>query len=473
MKVLLFCVYLCSADISVAQVIEMCRPAQENKAYNFDFIVQPSLFDLSEFQIMKDDVVVSIGDTDLHFIDYFKSTVQTGVFRGIDRTLSVKLTIHNVTRRDQGTWSTSYLHNGRMHLSQELNCYLKTFVIPKTVSCKNYVHGGRLDIQCIALGIFPEGICVVRLSNNRGSIKQQTTTEYRHEMMLEGNDSYFRSACLLSIDLSTFTQKDLDIDITMYPNVTNTLEDSNYGAVKSLHYKLITLQKMLPHYTVDVEASIPRDCLELPINATHVLCAYGEIINTAPEEADVTVKQDLPLDNSVTDIITSTLISEGVIGSCEIHTDEDVFVTCTVKHKINQNVASQLMIQNGMVVEFLTAEETSTFLNSDSIADDQNIYQTYYIYRLPQDLLNSDLTTLTVSLTTAEDWKTFMKNITLVHKSEKTTYQSHDSINLITFSSIIIVLSCLIGCSVFVFCKTFRKLNDDKDTQLYDEIVDI
>ncbi|KAI8780088.1 hypothetical protein BgiBS90_019282 [Biomphalaria glabrata] len=131
------------------------------------------------------------------------------------------------------------------------------------------------------------------------------------------------------------------------------------------------------------------------------------------------------------------------------------------------------MIQNGMVVEFLTAEETSTFLNSDSIADDQNIYQTYYIYRLPQALLNSDLTTLIVSLTTVEDWKTFMKNITLVHKSEKTTYQSHDSINLITFSSIIIVLSCVIGCSVFVFCKKFRKLNDDKDTQLYDEIVDI
>ncbi|KAK0066852.1 hypothetical protein Bpfe_003587 [Biomphalaria pfeifferi] len=462
MKVLLFCVYLCSADISVAQVIEMCRPAKENKAYNFDFIVQPSLFDLSEFQIMKDDVVVSIGDTALHFIDYFKSIVQTDVFRGIDGTLSVKLTIHNVTRRDQGKWSTSYLHNGRMHLSQELNCYLKTFVMPKTVSCKNYVHGGRLDIQCIALGIFPEGICVVRLSNNRGSIKQQRTTEYSHEMMKEGSDSYFRSACLLSIDLSIFTQKDLDIDITMYPNVTNALEDSNYGAVKSLHYKLR-----------NVEAPIPRDCLELPINATHVLCAYGEIINTPPEEADVTVKQDLPLDNSLTDIITTTLISEGVLGSCDIHTDEDVFVTCSVKHKINQNVASQLMIQNGMDVEFLTAEKTSTFLNSDSIADDQNIYQTYYIFRLPQALLNSDLTTLTVSLTTVEDWKTLMKNITLVHKSEKNTHQSHNSISLITFSSIIIVLSCLIGCSVFVFCKKFRKLNDDKDTHFYEEIVDI
>lgn len=107
--------------------MEICRPAEETKVYSFGFVMFPSMFGLSEFQIMKNKLVMSIGDEDLQFIDYFKTSAKTDVFRESDGNVSVKLTIKSVTRRDQGMWSTRYLHNGRSLYSPELSCYLKTF----------------------------------------------------------------------------------------------------------------------------------------------------------------------------------------------------------------------------------------------------------------------------------------------------------------------------------------------------------
>ncbi|XP_055867062.1 uncharacterized protein LOC129922899 isoform X2 [Biomphalaria glabrata] len=456
MKVMLVFVFLGCTAFSVAEVIEFCRPAQENKSYNFnDFILQPSIFDLSEFQILKDHMVVSAGDTDLSFIDYFEAIVKTDVSRASDGRVSVRMTLQNVTRRDQGTWSSKYYRGGRLYRSRELNCQLKTFFIPQDVTCQNQLNGGRLNIQCSTHKVFPKAVCVFRVSDFA-----ELTTENTYEMFLEGNDSYFRSTCHISIDLTTRHLKDLDVDITMYPNITNRLQDIHYGAVKSLHYKLI-----------NAETPLPRDCLELPINSTHLLCAYGEIIDTVPEEAGSTMKYDIPLENSKTDIIPTTFIAEGVIGSCELHTDEDVFVTCFVKHTVNQKVASHLMILNEMYLEVLTADEKSTFLNYDSIVEDQNAYKTTYRFNIRPNLLHSGVTIFTVTLKTLEDGKTFMKNITFVMKSEKTSNEtSSDYLNTVIISCSTIFAVLFLGCIMFVLCKKIWQHDEDKDKHVYEEI---
>ncbi|KAK0066857.1 polymorphic transmembrane cluster 2 transmembrane protein 2 [Biomphalaria pfeifferi] len=460
MKVILVYVFLGYTAVAIDEVVELCRPAQENKSYNFDFILQPSIFDLSEFQILKDHVLVSAGDTDLSFIDYFEFIAKTDVSRASDGRVLVRMILHNVTRRDQGTWSSKYYRGGRLYRSQELNCQLKTFVKPQDVSCQNQLNGGRLNIQCSTLKVFPEAVCVIRVSDYASSAKQELSTKHTHEMFLEGNDSYIRSACHISIDLSTMYLKDLDVDITMYPNVTNTLDDLNYGAVKSLHYKLI-----------NAETPLPRDCLELQINETHVLCAYGDIFDTVPEAEGVTRKFDLPLENSKTDIIPTTFIAEGVLGSCELHTIEDVFVTCFVKHTVNQKVASQLMILNEMYVEVLTADETSTFLNYDSIEEDQNVYETTYRFNIGQNLLRSDVTTITVTLNTLGDEKTFVKNITFVMKSEKTSNEiSSAYLDMVIISCSIIFAFLILVCIMFVLCKRLRKHDTYKDNHFYEEI---
>ncbi|KAI8780093.1 polymorphic transmembrane cluster 2 transmembrane protein 2 [Biomphalaria glabrata] len=352
------------------------------------------------------------------------------------------MTLQNVTRRDQGTWSSKYYRGGRLYRSRELNCQLKTFVIPQDVSCQNQLNGGRLNIQCSTHKVFPKAVCVFRVSDFANSSKQELTTENTYEMFLEGNDSYFRSTCHISIDLTTRHLKDLDVDITMYPNITNRLQDIHYGAVKSLHYKLI-----------NAETPLPRDCSELPINSTHLLCAYGEIIDTVPEEAGSTMKYDLPLENSKTDIIPTTFIAEGVLGSCELHTDEDVF----------ENIEKYLQV--------LTADENSTFLNYDSIVEDQNAYMTTYRFNIRPNLLHSGVTIFTVTLKTLEDGKTFMKNITFVMKSEKTSNEtSSDYLNMVIISCSMIFTVLFLGCIMFVLCKKLWKHDEDKDKHVYEEI---
>ncbi|KAK6964372.1 hypothetical protein BgiMline_031596, partial [Biomphalaria glabrata] len=234
---LLLCALFRLANSSVTEVIDMCMPAQETNTYTFDFQLIQRLFDLSELQIMRDEVVVSVGDTDSSIIDYFETIAQTDVSRVRDGMISIRLTIRNVTRHDQGTWRTNYLHNGRLYQSPELNCYLKTFVQPQDIWCQAKLNGAILDIRCSTHKTFPQALCVVRLSKD--SALERVRIDYTHESFLEDTSSYFRSTCFISINISNLDPKELGVNVTMYPNVTNTPQDLNYGEVKSLHYNLI------------------------------------------------------------------------------------------------------------------------------------------------------------------------------------------------------------------------------------------
>ncbi|XP_055867270.1 uncharacterized protein LOC129922950 isoform X1 [Biomphalaria glabrata] len=238
MKVLFLCAFANCMFPVMTEAMEICRPAEETKVYSFGFVMFPSMFGLSEFQIMKNKLVMSIGDEDLQFIDYFKTSAKTDVFRESDGNVSVKLTIKSVTRRDQGMWSTRYLHNGRSLYSPELSCYLKTFVKPQDILCHSKVNGGRFDINCSTNKVFPEAACVAQFSKDIGN--RLASIDHTHEIFVEGTSSYFRTACHVSIDISNTSLNDVHVNITMYPNVTNTLQDLNFGEVKSMFYKLIS-----------------------------------------------------------------------------------------------------------------------------------------------------------------------------------------------------------------------------------------
>ncbi|XP_055865703.1 uncharacterized protein LOC129922760 isoform X2 [Biomphalaria glabrata] len=285
----------------------MCMPAQETNTYTFDFQLIQRLFDLSELQIMRDEVVVSVGDTDSSFIDYFETIAQTDVSRVLDGMISIRLTIRNVTRHDQGNWRTNYLHNGRLYQSPELNCYLKTFVQPQDIWCQAKLNGAILDVRCNTHKTFPQALCVVRLSKD--STHELVRIDYTHESFLEDTSSYFRSTCFISINISNLAPKELGVNVTMYPNVTNTPQDLNYGEVKSLHYNLIEQHGI----------------------ETHTLCTVREFVDTTPEAEQKTVNMNLPLESTLfTKLVTEDKTSHEESSESTDLINEHAFVTISL-----------------------------------------------------------------------------------------------------------------------------------------------
>ncbi|CAL1528385.1 unnamed protein product, partial [Lymnaea stagnalis] len=218
---LMLCVY-CSSD--GVQHTKSCNPAEEFKDYQFSFLYGSNDFK-ETIQIKADRKTIgncslitntcrafSSGYVNLSMQEYYGNKI-------------LILTIRNISRNHQFNgllFSTSFLNPFK--IQSRLECRPLVFSKARRFSCASNISRTGVIVTCSAQSIYPQGRCHVYINNTL----QKLNIQSRHEVLME-TPTYFTSACTFLLPNSSLRSGNCDVNVTMYPNVTNNDTDVLYG----------------------------------------------------------------------------------------------------------------------------------------------------------------------------------------------------------------------------------------------------
>ncbi|XP_055867366.1 uncharacterized protein LOC129922971 [Biomphalaria glabrata] len=138
-----------------------------------------------------------------------------------------KMKILNVSIEDEGLHVLKYVGMNSPLYQDIMRCLLRVYAKGYHSTCSYSSNTARVYIACIAKGVYPSSSCVIINEN------QTFNGHTRHDVSTAtGNKGkHFNTMCNIILELSNLTaNKDVyNVTVNLYPNITNTDEDHQYG----------------------------------------------------------------------------------------------------------------------------------------------------------------------------------------------------------------------------------------------------
>ncbi|CAL1528397.1 unnamed protein product, partial [Lymnaea stagnalis] len=204
-----------------------CTPAEENKNHTISFML-PSKAEKNDIRIvsMFQHIGTCHPNTQICANSYSDKFNITMTSQKYDQAVTVL--IYNLSRKlfsKEKQWFRAYYENSIT--DNKSICNVTVFAKPEDITCMNSIFHDYLYVTCIAHKIYPNGICLHRMSINN-PVDKPILTEMCSARM-DGDPEYFTSICTFGFLLSALRSGTSTLNITIYPNVTNDESDVQYG----------------------------------------------------------------------------------------------------------------------------------------------------------------------------------------------------------------------------------------------------
>ncbi|XP_059160108.1 uncharacterized protein LOC131943841 [Physella acuta] len=234
------CVYISWIGLFYIQEIKACQPAEEKNLWklskNLNIILKS---ENQRFKLYLNDQFVS----DCYVNHYCLITPKSKWFNSSithnNNVLTFDLNISNVTRirpwdNAEGTWLLQMVTlNGRKEEKTTVfSCLLKVYTKISHLDCLIETSEDHLQLRCKTYKIYPTAVGFVSVSIN-GKPIQNLNFECSHTQ-LHGSPVYFDADCKIKVKINTAGQ--YVFNVTLYPNVTNTVKDVVFGKSISHFY---------------------------------------------------------------------------------------------------------------------------------------------------------------------------------------------------------------------------------------------
>ncbi|KAH9496746.1 hypothetical protein Btru_009289 [Bulinus truncatus] len=209
-----------------------CLPAEEGKQYAIYAEWTVDEYTNLHVSWRKKDVRVSSCKSFSSCSDYQTENIQTSIEKISENIVSSTLIIKNVAVTDEGIWSLFRVGKSSLENPEIKICHLKIY--GRDHVCIHETDDTSIGINCNLSRIYPSSECLA--TTHKSEIIFGNTTTYVNKL----DSRFFDTTCLVQLPKSiflTFTSGQHNVNVTIYPNLTNTLLDVIYGTNITVNVK--------------------------------------------------------------------------------------------------------------------------------------------------------------------------------------------------------------------------------------------
>ncbi|KAK6964353.1 hypothetical protein BgiMline_031576 [Biomphalaria glabrata] len=189
-----------------------------------------------EVSWFKDSTLISRCDSSFSCTDFISNYSKT-IVRRSNFTEDVDISIHIpfATRLSSGLWR---LQNTGLRRNTILKSYaLQVIAKGDAIECIHEMNDCNFTVVCSLRRVYPQAECRASVRLNERECYSGNSNLATNSEMIKEND-YFESNCTIAMSYIIFRPSVVDVDVSMYPNVTGKEDDAKVGHRKSFQFKL-------------------------------------------------------------------------------------------------------------------------------------------------------------------------------------------------------------------------------------------
>ncbi|KAK0066830.1 hypothetical protein Bpfe_003565 [Biomphalaria pfeifferi] len=266
-----------------------------------------------EVSWFKDSTLISRCDSSFSCTDFISSYSKTIVRRSnFTEVVDISIHIPFATRLSSGLWR---LQNTGLKRNTILKSFaLQVFANGDAIECINKTNDCNFTVVCSLQRVYPQAECraSVRL-NERECFSGNSNLATNSEMVRE--TTYFESNCTIAMAYIIFRPSVVDVDVSMYPNVTGKEDDAKLGLQKSFRLQLDNVNK----------GSLT--CARLRPADRRLICKASRL------EPDAEETMSTKTSHAQNNVTVATPKDEPPSFSCEHEVHQNVIINCSATSK--------------------------------------------------------------------------------------------------------------------------------------------